>query len=239
MNSIINIKNQGGNLVVSSREVAENFEKRHDGVLRDIENLISSIGTPQNCGMLFIESEYVNSNNRRFKEYLLTRDGFSLLVMGFTGQKALEWKLKYIDAFNKMEQAIKNNKLLTPIEELKLHYQVLETHEEKITEINNRVNTLENNMVVDYGQAVTIKKTVDKKVISVLYGFESPAYLDMQLRKKVYSAIWKDYKGYFNITSYHNTLKKDFSTSLSLIRSWVPSGALLREIEQANRQIAM
>ena len=56
---------------------------------------------------LFIESSYVASNGKTNKEYLLTRDGFSLLVMGFTGQKALEWKLKYIRAFNEMEKELK------------------------------------------------------------------------------------------------------------------------------------
>lgn len=56
----------------------------------------------------FIKSSYVHEqNNQRYKEYLLTRDGFSLLVMGFTGKKALEWKLKYIEAFNKMELFIR------------------------------------------------------------------------------------------------------------------------------------
>lgn len=104
---MINMIEQKGQVVVSSRQVAYDFGKRHDSVLRDISNLIISLSTTQNCGMLFIESEYTNSNNRLFKEYLLTRDGFTLLAMGFTGQKALEFKLKYIQAFNEMENKIK------------------------------------------------------------------------------------------------------------------------------------
>lgn len=103
MNQLTTISN--GQVVVSSRQIADDFEKRHDHILRDIELLKVNL-TPQNWGMLFIESEYRNENNRIFKEYLLTRDGFSLLVMGFTGQKALEWKLKYIEAFNKMEKML-------------------------------------------------------------------------------------------------------------------------------------
>ncbi len=55
----------------------------------------------------FIESKYKDSKGEWRKCYLMTRDGFSLLVMGFTGQKALEWKLKYIEAFNYMEESIK------------------------------------------------------------------------------------------------------------------------------------
>lgn len=69
----------------------------------------------------FIESTYLDKSNRQSKEYLLTRDGFSFLVMGFTGAKADIWKLKYIEAFNKMEEYIRNQTpQLTKKEELQL-----------------------------------------------------------------------------------------------------------------------
>ena len=55
---------------------------------------------------VFIESKYKDASGKQNKCYLMTRDGFSLLVMGFTGQKALEWKLKYIEAFNYMEESL-------------------------------------------------------------------------------------------------------------------------------------
>ncbi len=93
-------------LTVSSREVAEDFQKEHSKVIREIEKLIEEI-TPKMAVSYFIKSEYKDSMNRTQKEYLLTRDGFSLLVMGFTGQRALEWKLKYIQAFNYMEKELK------------------------------------------------------------------------------------------------------------------------------------
>lgn len=51
---------------------------------------------------MFEKTTYISTRGREENEYLMDRDGFSLLVMGFTGKKALEWKLKYIDAFNKM-----------------------------------------------------------------------------------------------------------------------------------------
>ena len=122
MSEIIRIENIEGNLRVSSRLIAEHFEKRHDSVLRDIENLISNIGSPQNCGSLheedideksvdlFKKSTYQHPQNKQwYKEYLINRDGFTLLAMGFTGKKALEWKLKYIEAFNKMEEELRKN----------------------------------------------------------------------------------------------------------------------------------
>lgn len=79
----------------------------HKHVLRAIEDKIS-LNPILGSAKYFIESSYKDSTGRSNKEYLLTKDGFTFLVMGFTGAKADEWKLKYIEAFNKMEQAIKN-----------------------------------------------------------------------------------------------------------------------------------
>lgn len=93
-------------LTASSREVAEKFEKEHKNVVRDIEKLINEIGSELSLSY-FIEAEYKDSMNRKQKEYLMTRDGFSLLVMGFTGEKVLKWKLDYIKAFNTMEAELK------------------------------------------------------------------------------------------------------------------------------------
>lgn len=99
------LSTQNGEPVASSRQIAENFGKEHKHVLRDIENLIggeSKIG----LSSMFFKSEYISAQNKKLPEYLMNRDGFSLLVMGFTGKAALEWKLKYIAAFNEMERKL-------------------------------------------------------------------------------------------------------------------------------------
>lgn len=88
--------------VVDSRSVAINFKKRHDNVLRDIENIRKDV---LNFEEMFIESYIPDSYGRQQRIYLMNRDGFLLLAMGFTGKEALSWKLKYIEAFNKMEKA--------------------------------------------------------------------------------------------------------------------------------------
>lgn len=101
ISNVISITNRDGVFVVSSREVAEKFEKRHDHVIRDIENI--KIDVP-NFGEMFFEAEYADSYGRKQRCYEMNRDGFSLLAMGFTGAEALSWKLKYIEAFNEMER---------------------------------------------------------------------------------------------------------------------------------------
>jgi Rha family phage regulatory protein len=75
----LEIEEKDGKLVVSSRVIARELGKRHDAVLRDIENILKK-GTPQICG-LFIKSEYIASNGKTNKEYLLTKDGFTLYKM--------------------------------------------------------------------------------------------------------------------------------------------------------------
>lgn len=104
----ITITNRDGKLTVSSLQVATDFKKRHTDVCEAIETLIK--GCAEKSADLFIETKYQQAQNKQwYKCYDITRDGFSLLVMGFTGKKALEWKLKYIEAFNAMEQKLLNN----------------------------------------------------------------------------------------------------------------------------------
>lgn len=99
------VQNIDGTLVVSSRRVAKDFGKRHADVIKAIEDKMK-VNEILRSPKYFIESTYTDKSNRKSKEYLLTRDGFSFLVMGFTGSKADEWKLKYIEAFNNMEQQL-------------------------------------------------------------------------------------------------------------------------------------
>ena len=98
-----------GRAIADSRDVAATFGKRHDHVLRDIRELIGK-GVPN-----FGETYFVNEQNgQTYPAYEMDRDGFSLLAMGFTGEKALKWKLRYIEAFNAMEVKLRDGDNLSP-----------------------------------------------------------------------------------------------------------------------------
>lgn len=112
MNEII-LSTQNGEPVASSRQIAENFEKRHDHVMRDIDTFKKDV---PNFGEMFFEAEAPDSYDRPQRTYLMNRDGFSLLVMGFTGKAALGWKLKYIQAFNEMEKQLAQHPQLSRAE---------------------------------------------------------------------------------------------------------------------------
>ena len=105
---IIDVRNQGGILVTTSRNVAAVFGKEHKNVLADIRNIIASNSDEEFGRLNFQQSTYRNEQNKEQPEYLLTRDGTMLLIMGYTGEKALALKTAYIKRFNEMEQALKS-----------------------------------------------------------------------------------------------------------------------------------
>lgn len=96
---------QNQQAVTTSLNVAKHFEKRHDHVIRDIDSLKKDV---PNFGEIFSETNIPDSYGRNRRAYYMNRDGFTLVAMGFTGKKALKFKLKYINAFNRMEATIKN-----------------------------------------------------------------------------------------------------------------------------------
>ena len=89
--------------VVTSLDIADTFEKRHADVLRDIEKLDCSGEFRQRN---FALSSYKSAQNKSLPMYYITRDGFTLLVMGYTGEKAMRFKEAYIKQFNAMERAL-------------------------------------------------------------------------------------------------------------------------------------
>ena len=89
-------------LITTSLKVAEHFEKEHKDVLESIRNL-----TAENSAASFFTETTYKSRGKEYPMYEMDRDGFSLLAMGFTGEKALKWKLDYIKAFNAMEAELK------------------------------------------------------------------------------------------------------------------------------------
>lgn len=95
----IQIKYENNQMLVTSLQVAKDFKKEHKHVLDSVRNLVAENSAAKS---MFFEDGYSN-RGKRYPMYLINRDGFTLLAMGFTGKDALEWKLKYINAFNEME----------------------------------------------------------------------------------------------------------------------------------------
>lgn len=103
------VKVENGQPVTTSLKIAEVFGKRHSDVIRAIESLQVPDGWhKRNFAPMLIDVQIGNGAARHDKAYRITRDGFTLLAMGFTGTKAMQFKLAYIEAFNKMEKTLQN-----------------------------------------------------------------------------------------------------------------------------------
>ena len=231
MNEII-LSTQNGEPVASSRQIAENFEKRHDHVMRDIDTFKKDV---PNFGEMFFEAEAPDSYGRPQRTYLMNRDGFSLLVMGFTGKAALEWKLKYIQAFNEMEK-----KLATPqMPRLSKEMQALFLLDDRTQKQEQRLTALENTMTVDYNQQRVLRKSISRSVISALGDEKAPAYIDNHVRSKVYSECNHDVQDWFRVNSVGNIPRKRFDEAVEYIQRWKPSTNTVMLIQQTNGQTSL
>ena len=230
MNEII-LSTQNGEPVASSRQIAESFGKEHKSVLRSVEDLVA-----QNCAAksMFYETTFEN-RGKQYPMYLMNRDGFSLLVMGFTGKAALEWKLKYIAAFNDMEK-----KLATPqMPRLSKEMQALFLLDDRTQKQEQRLTALENTMTVDYNQQRVLRKSISRAVISALGGEDAPAYIDNHVRRKVYSECNRDVQDWFRVNSVGNIPRKRFDEAVEYIQRWKPSANTVMLIQQTNGQTSL
>lgn len=230
----IKINNDNGTLTVSSLQVAEDFEKEHRNVVQAIEELKK--GVAEKSADLFIESSYQHPQNKQtYKCYNLTRDGFSLLVMGFTGKKALEWKLKYIEAFNLMEQKIRERysdispQLQFLIEMERKQKQLEKKQEElesKIADISEiRDNTIK--ATFEYGRISSeLQKSISKTVKIRCIDICGTAQMYEAVHKSIENTIYSDIKKRFEVSSYRELAYNQFADALLFIEMWQPNSKI-------------
>lgn len=229
------LSTQNGEPVASSRQIAESFGKDHNHVMRDIKALEEGVSKNGQTPM-FYKTEYTHEQNgQTYPMYLMNRDGFTLLAMGFTGKAALEWKLKYIQAFNEMEK-----KLATPqMPRLSKEMQALFLLDDRTQKQEQRLTALENTMTVDYNQQRVLRKSISRSVISALGGEDAPAYIDNHVRRKVYSECNRDVQDWFRVNSVGNIPRKRFDEAVEYIQRWKPSTNTVMLIQQTNGQTSL
>ncbi|KJS40395.1 MAG: hypothetical protein VR70_06020 [Rhodospirillaceae bacterium BRH_c57] len=126
-----------GQVFANSRDVAEFFSKRHDNVLADVGSILKSQDTPADW---FIERPVVNEQNgQTYRTFDMTRDGFTLLVMGYTGPKAMQFKIAYIGQFNAMEATLKNADPMAALNDPAAMRGLLLTYTEKVIALEAKV----------------------------------------------------------------------------------------------------
>ncbi len=104
MDELVEIMNNKA--VCTSLQVAEKFGRKHKNVIKSIENLLK-MDSAKKLAQWFSKDRYKDSSGKENSMYFMNRDGFTILAMGFNGKEALDWKIKYIRAFDKMEEMLK------------------------------------------------------------------------------------------------------------------------------------
>lgn len=153
MNALV--LNNNGKLVTSSRLVAEKFGKLHKNVIQSIEKLECS---EEFTGLNFQLSEYTDPTGRKLPEYIITKDGFSFLVMGFTGKGAAKFKEEFIAAFNKMEEVIKQ---VTPPTDDQVLAQAMSILNNRLEEFNMKLIGANNTILEQAPKVAYVNKVLD------------------------------------------------------------------------------
>ena len=231
MNELVIMKSKQA--LTTSLKVAETFSKEHKVVMRAIKNLAA-----QNCTVekMFVESTYVDSRGHEQPMYYMNRDGFTLLAMGFTGKDAMKFKLEYIEAFNEMKKAIKEQALpQTPEEKLALTMQVTGRLDKRVTKVENTLHDMQEKAEVDESQRYQLLQARKHRVIEACGGVDSNYYRDKKA-KKAFSEFGRDFKKAFDIPRYDCLKAKLFDEAIEFTKNWYPSFVLQREIQNVNAQ---
>ena len=235
MNEILKATNEDIQRI-SSREVAEMMDiKRHSNMLAKIDTIDLTLTNGKISTFdYWIKSTYKDLKGELRREYLVSKKGCELLAHKSTGEKGVLFTVKYMDRFEQMEKQIKQPKNLSPMDQLRLQYQVLETHEQRFEKIEERLDSLE----INPHQKRAIQKAKTKRVLELLGGRKSIAYKDASLRGKVYADMGRQYNSYFDISEYAYTPRNKFKEALELINSYNLSIELSMEVKQLNQQLA-
>lgn len=222
--------------VTTSLVLAEAFNKNHRDVLEKISSKINSAENSAQYKKMFAEATYTDKSGKQNKMYYLNRDGFTFIAMGFTGHKADKFKLKYIDAFNKMEQVVRQELPQTPEEKLELTMQVTTRINKRLGKVEEKIDEIQNKSEIDSDQRYKLWVARNKKAVKTLGGKESNGYKNKILSRRVFRALEREFKEAFVISRYEDLKKENFDKAIDFIENWYPPCVLSREIEAINSQ---
>lgn len=202
----VKIENLNGELYVSSRDIAEGLGKRHDNIMRDLDKIVESDSS--NLSSEIIASTYINSRGKEYREYLLSKDGFTLYMFNIQGYN--DFKMAYINRFNEMEKELQNQ---TPqlSEKDMLRLKLFSKDSMEVVAAHNRLLELETaplletieeqQPVVDYAENVlTSNETLNTTQIAQDYGMSAVKFnkvlheLCIQYKSNKQWILYADYK---------------------------------------------
>lgn len=238
----INKINLGGEEinVVSSRDIAQGIGKEHKHVLETIDKILES-GGGRNLGKpMIISSTYIHPQNKQeFREYLLTKDGFTLYMFNIQGHN--DFKMAYINKFNEMEQALRN-----PFKNMSKEMQSIwlldikaQEQDRKIKAVDDDLQDFKNNASLFNSECDELQAEVKKVALKMLGGKKAPAYKHRPTATKVFVDIQHQLKREFDVNKYKAIKRKDLNKAIEILNEYKLPTYLKEEVELINNQVEM
>lgn len=219
MNSLITT-----DVKMTSLDIAEVTRKQHKHVLADIRKEIEELGE-EISQPIFRPSIHIN-RGKKYPSYEFGKDGAMQLALKYDA------KTRYL-VIKKIEELEGQPKVLTEKEQLKASMRLsLETSED-VEELKKDVTYLKGNMRIDSLQQQDLQKTARLTVVKALGGKDTPAY--NELSKKVFPALWNEFKDYFKVPRYPDLPKVKYDEALRFVKVWSPPTAMQFKIDACNR----
>ena len=203
--------------VTDSLTVAESFDKAHDKVLRDIREL----GCSEEFRLAnFGESTYINAQRRRMPRVVMTEQGFTMLAMGYTGPKAMEFKERYISEFHRMRETLtqtapaldSKTAIAIALRETAEMMVRLPMIEGKVAELDRK---LDEQVTLAHGEQRAVQRAIGKRVYTVAEETgDETAPMFRQLHREI--------KDRWAVGSYVDVRRKDLQDVLRYIAAWRP-----------------
>lgn len=234
MNELVIMHDQQA--VTTSLILAEAFEKEHSKVIRSIEQKINGAknGLVKN---MFAEATYLDKKGEQRKMYYLNRDGFTFIAMGFTGRKADEFKLKYIDAFNRMEERIKQTYVIQkqdsymitdPVQRAKRWIEEQEENQVKLAMAKQKTKDVQDNTPISSKDYQVLSRKIGQKLDRYLsqhqiYNKNQVALLRWDLNNAILKAA--------GVPARTLIKQKHFTAIAEALVNWEPSESTLEKMK--------
>lgn len=233
-------------IVADSREVAEVMEIRHDSLLRKVEDISKDLVDHKIVvNKYWLESSYKASNGKSNKNYLITKRGCEFLAHKTTGAKGNLFTDRYMDAFERMEEELKNKhkdyySKLSPqmraIFDLDIRQQEQEKH---LKAVDDDLQDFKNNAPLFNSECDELQAEVKKVALRMLGGKNAPAYKYRPTATKVFTDIQHQLKREFDVARYKAIKRKDLEKAKEILREYRLPTYLKEEVELINNQVEM
>lgn len=207
---------------MTSLDIAEVTEKRHADVMRDIRSETKELGEGI-AQRIFALGTYRDKNNQERPCYKFGKNGAMQLALKYDAKT----RYRVIEHIEDLEE---QKKPKTKLEVMQMTINELSQHDE-------RISNLEENMRINGTQEFQIREMANKKVVSVLGGKDSKAYKEMS--GKAFARFWRDFKRHFMIPRYGELPKLKFKEGIEFIDVWQPDTSTRLKINGLNKQISI